>query len=460
VAAGAYGNAATHHMCSEKDRPDAAEDSPDALEGLPECGAERTDAILHHATREGEGASLVQLKLRPRTRSLSLPVSSSLRLNEVQLVKDHNSYEFCDTPSDIVSRIAKSHVIELDCWAAGSGDWAISHSIPDLVNGQKLSQYFSAIKSWHDDNPAHDLLIVNTDFKTDWLAGSGRGEYDAIIHTYFDDAILFRPKDLKGSDADCRTGAKNGNWPKWEDLKGKLMFVMTGGPWPRHNQHMSAYVKQRIIEGDYEAKAFVAPDIDDPDDIWESASGDLDGINNEKEHVVCFNAKWDNRNKFDSQSIVQQNLLLLFWDVPSDRTNFGAAVQHYSGSIIGSTKKPEDIELDPRIGARGRDVGVYIVTFYEDDNGWEGHGDVMTLGLGKYDNKGHYDGHYDDGWNDEVRAVDVPNHVTVYMTDKDSFQTGGKGTVTIVGPNIVNIKDVASNSGLAGKVSSIEVRLT
>jgi len=78
---------------------------------------------------------------------------------------------------------------------------------------------------------------------------------------------------------------------------------------------------------------------------------------------------------------------------------------------------------------------------------------VLELGIGEYS----YHKNFPNGWNDEIRAVDVPSGITVYMTDKDSFQTGGKGVVTIVGPRRVNIKDVAANSGLAGKVSSIRI---
>lgn len=209
----------------------------------------------------------------------------------------------------------------------------------------------------------------------------------------------------------------------------------------------------------------MCPDVDDIDDT-DYPSGDLDGINNEKQHVVMFNAKWENRAKINYSSVNSQNLLLWFWNVPADSTNFASAVDLYDGSIIGSKERPEDIQLNAGkslTGQRGRDMGSLIVTFYEDDNGWTGRGDTFNLGVGKYDNKGHYSSGGNPltkGWNDEVRAVRIPEGLSVYMTDKDSFQGGGKGTVRIKGPRTVNIKDVASNSGLAGKVSSIWIYLS
>jgi hypothetical protein len=93
-----------------------------------------------------------------------------------------------------------------------------------------------------------------------------------------------------------------------------------------------------------------------------------------------------------------------------------------------------------------------VVTFYEDDNGWQqGHGSTFNLGVGLCDNKGNCGSSGDpltQDWNDEVRAV------SVHMTD--SFQSGGKGSVRISGPRTVNIKDFAFDPFFAGKVSSIE----
>ena len=384
-----------------------------------------------------------------------------LKIDRVQLVKDHNSYDRAK-PADIANRLEVANVLELDVWAKGGGDWWVSHNVPFAGITKTLSGYLSSLKTWHDQNPKHDVLWLNIDFKTDWLAGSGKGEFEKLIRRYFPNNVLYRPKDLKGSEPNCRAAATKGKWPEFGSLKGRVIVVLTGGALWRHNQHLSSYVKAEVMgDGNYEATSFVAPDVDDWDDTLPGDDGDLDAINKEKMHVVMFNAKWGNRAKVNTSSVASQKLILWFWDVPEDDTNYGAAVQIYKASVIGTVNRPENIRLKPNTGQRGRNVGYAVVTFYEDDNGWEGHGDTMNLGLGKYSYKGR--GGWNDlpsGWNDEVRAVTIPNGVTVYMTDKDSFQTGGKGTVTIHGPATANIKDVASNSGLAGKVSSIEVRMT
>lgn len=108
------------------------------------------------------------------------------------------------------------------------------------------------------------------------------------------------------------------------------------------------------------------------------------------------------------------------------------------------------------------------VTFYEDDNGWEGQGKTMQLSVGSYSNRGRGENKTlrpnqqaprslgrGDEWNDEVRAVIVPAGLTVYMTDDDSFKPGRHGVVTLTGPWRGNIKE--KNSSLAGKVSSIRI---
>lgn len=381
---------------------------------------------------------------------------NKLRINCLQLVKDHNSYEQAN-PENITDRLKAANVLELDVWGLG-GIWAVTHSAPSKA--KPLSAYLFALKNWHDKHPKHDLLWLNIDFKTAWIPGNGPEEFDAFIRKYFADDVLYRPNDLKGSKTDCRTAAAANEWPTFGSLKGRVIIVLTGGCFAGwHNQHLSSYVKKVIMgDGGYSATSFVAPDVDDSDDIRPGNNGDLDGINKEKMHVVMFNAKWANRAKINTDSIAKQNLILCFWDVPVDDANYSAAVQTYKASIIGTATRPEDIVPRSVIGERGRNMGRNIVTFYDEDNGWKGHGHTMNLGPGIYSYKGR-NGWKDlpNGWNDEVRAVNVPAGVSVYMTDKDSFQRGGKGTVTITGPARVNINQKAGNSGLAGKVSSIKI---
>lgn len=133
-------------------------------------------------------------------------------------------------------------------------------------------------------------------------------------------------------------------------------------------------------------------------------------------------------------------------------------IHRIGGTGIGSS--PLTAKWTPK-GIKVQAVGfkptptATTVILYEDDNGWTGRGKKWKVKIGKYSNKGR------GGYprlpvpNDEVRAVDVPAGLTVYMTDDDSFKRGKHGTVTIVGPARVNIK--SKNSRLAGKVSSIAV---
>ncbi len=98
---------------------------------------------------------------------------------------------------------------------------------------------------------------------------------------------------------------------------------------------------------------------------------------------------------------------------------------------------------------------------YQKDNGWNGNGRKWSVHIAAYSKKrvgtvfcGHVI-HTLPVPNDDVRAIRVPAGLVVRMTDAAGFTPGTNGSFHIVGPRLVNIKEL--NQKLAGKVSSIFV---
>lgn len=79
-------------------------------------------------------------------------------------------------------------------------------------------------------------------------------------------------------------------------------------------------------------------------------------------------------------------------------------------------------------------------------------GTTDMLGIGNYSNKGKYTRLGQVG-NDEISCIWVPQGLSVYMTDDDSFKKGKHGHIKIVGDNRYH----SIQTNLRGKVSSLAV---
>ena len=272
----------------------------------------------------------------------------NLPLNEISFIKDHNSY---DQGGKLVDRLNYTNVLELDLYPKkGGGDWHVKHWPTSKNKNNCGSGYgtfkrcLSALHAWHLRNPGHPLIIINVDFKTNWLPGNNNGNFEKTIHRFFSNREIFRPKDLKGTHRDLRHAALRG-WPKWNSLKDKFMFIITGGLPKFFNAHQSQYLKGQIMgDAKYRGVAFVCPIANDPDDViflYYSKNrkavekhGDLDQINKEKRHIACVSAKWKDRKKFDTVYVRNSGLIMHFWDVPASKKAFQEASKSYRASII------------------------------------------------------------------------------------------------------------------------------
>jgi hypothetical protein len=175
-----------------------------------------------------------------------------------------------------------------------NGEWSVRHG--GLFNGGSgninccsasgfLTDCLNDIKNWSDSNPEHNVLTVFIDKKQDWGGTRQPSDLDKLISKIIPRDRIFRPVDLKGNYSSLREAAQNGAWPTFENLKGKIIFVLTGGHVLDHNKTQKEYVQDRGNN----ALIFVAPDADETSDVL----GKPDQFNSQTVGwVVFYNIKF------------------------------------------------------------------------------------------------------------------------------------------------------------------------
>ncbi len=190
-------------------------------------------------------------------------------------------------------------------------DWYVRH-YPTGGNdnncGGNLSHCLGSVKKWSDQNPGHDVITVYLDKKQGWGWPWDRRsptDLDTLIDSIFADRI-YTPSDLKGSYGSLRAAAIFSNWRTLSQLKGKVMFVLTGGGLGRHNQTQHDYLQEVGMN----AKMFVAVDLDEQRDITGTPEGFTDATAG---NLVFFNLKQDNFNQSWINSIRARNYVTRMW---------------------------------------------------------------------------------------------------------------------------------------------------
>lgn len=196
---------------------------------------------------------------------------SGRRYNEVRQKSSHNSYKRQEALMDqlIYHRVRS---LELDIhigksnWPTIQGSWYVYH-----VNGidagttcHRLVDCFSELTAFGGTQPSHEVVTVWIDVKDDWsiFAGHQPEDLDTLIDFFFSSSRIFRPSDLM---AHCPTAGtlqqavSQCGWPLLTDLRGKFIFVLTGGDpkldgYASNNsvaQSRSAFIAPSLGSGDY-----------------------------------------------------------------------------------------------------------------------------------------------------------------------------------------------------------------
>ncbi|WP_394847891.1 Ca2+-dependent phosphoinositide-specific phospholipase C [Pendulispora brunnea] len=222
-----------------------------------------------------------------------------VRFNQVQQKATHNSYVRDETIFDelVYHRV---RALEFDLHIDRSGhattgrDWFVYHMFAapyEDTQCVRLSDCLRAVKTFHDAFPQHEVVTLWLDLKDDFAPnGHEASDLDEAIGRVFGEDAVFRPRDLMRA---C-PGAKNLReavsdehplgkcaWPETKDLRGKVIFALTGGAACARGTKLDTY----LGEGEADRMAFIAPDLDATCTFPEYAR---------RPNVVFFNADAEN----------------------------------------------------------------------------------------------------------------------------------------------------------------------
>jgi hypothetical protein len=217
------------------------------------------------------------------------------RYDEVQQATVHNAYALGMPLDEQLRRGARS--VEIDAWRtkrfhrALDDDFYVYHVDIPLLDGSvcaRMSGCLDQIASFHRASPRHAVLTVFLDVKDPLLDGGDT--LDALVRARFDEKSILTPRDLVASCEGARDlrDAVSGRcqWPTVESMRGKVMFVLTGGnvcqPGARLAEYANGGLDRRV--------GFIAPNVDETCATHRESSALANA-------AVFFNLDYDHRDE-------------------------------------------------------------------------------------------------------------------------------------------------------------------
>jgi hypothetical protein len=195
----------------------------------------------------------------------------TLFYNNKYSVACHNCYQK-KYSSSLEEALAYTSTLELDIWDSqyflgkkkySGTDWFVKHSLFQKGNkncvGGSLRKCLQEIEDWTKKNPEHEVLTIYIDKKEDW--GSKRSarkpqDLDDLISSIFPAGNIYSPKEVLQENENLRNSVHGCNWPSTEELKGKIIFVITDATiLTRKNKLLNKYLSNQQNN----SLCFVAP---------------------------------------------------------------------------------------------------------------------------------------------------------------------------------------------------------
>lgn len=199
--------------------------------------------------------------------------SDTLFYNNKYSVACHNCYQK-KYSSNLEEALSYTSTLELDIWDSKyfigkkkytGTDWFVKHSLFQKGNkncaGGSLRDCLTEIEQWTRKNPDHEVLTIYIDKKEDWgCKRSGRKpeDLDNLISSIFPSSNIYSPKEVLQENDNLRSSVHGCNWPSTNDLKGKVIFVITDATiLTRKNKLLNKYLNKQQNN----SLCFVAPKI-------------------------------------------------------------------------------------------------------------------------------------------------------------------------------------------------------
>ena len=261
--------------------------------------------------------------------------ADGVRFDRLQQTTIHNAFAAGRPLGELLS-IDGVHSVEIDLHAGKrfhhrlDHDWFVYHVDLPLLDGtscDRLTTCLDAIGARHRALQTHAPITVFLDVKDPLLGDHDPATLDATIGARFDRSTIFAPRDLLAAcpaattlhdavRADC-------DWPTIGALRGKVMFVLTGGDLCDASSPIAGYVD--FARRSPSRLAFVAAGVTDS-----CRPGDGDG----GDDVVFFNMDYDHR------------------DAVRSVLDLRAIARVYWGGLDGGLDAPEAWNVVRQLGAQ------------------------------------------------------------------------------------------------------------
>lgn len=280
--------------------------------------------------------------------------SDTLFYNNKYSVACHNCYEK-KYSSTLEEALEYTSTLELDIWDSQyfigkkkcfGTDWFVKHSLFQRGNkncvGGSLKACLQEIEQWTKKNPDHEVITIYIDKKEGW--GSNRSarkpeNLDNLISSIFPAGSIYSPKEVLQENENLRSSVQGCRWPSTNDLKGKVIFVLTDATiLTRKNMVLNEYLKKQQKN----SLCFVAPLIKKKSEI--QAPRGMASEN--RSNVIFYNLRYKNVGL--SSAINSKNFINRVYNSPetlatvnamADRKVNFIALHNYK--LVSNTCQPE-----------------------------------------------------------------------------------------------------------------------
>jgi hypothetical protein len=195
---------------------------------------------------------------------------SEIRYNQVRQKSSHNSFQRDEGVYDQML-YWRLRSLEFDLHNDKglsqnlTGNWYIYHTavVDEDTTVDKLSDLMTILQGLDRAVPDHEITTIFLDLKDDFDDSHTPEQLDNLLTSSLGSGKILKPADVASSN-DLQAGVASG-WPHLQSLRGKFVFVLTGGSLSDENSKLNDYVS----DGD-DARSrvcFIAPKIATKDDI-------------------------------------------------------------------------------------------------------------------------------------------------------------------------------------------------
>ena len=195
---------------------------------------------------------------------------SEIRYNQVRQKSSHNSFQRDEGIYDqMLHWRLRSLDFDLHNGKGSSpsltGNWYIYHTygVDDDTTVDKLSNLMTILQGLGRAVPDHEIVTIFLDLKDDFDGSHTPQQLDNLLTSSLGSGKILKPADVAPSN-DLQAGVASG-WPHLQSLRGKFVFVLTGGDVKDPKSKLNVYVGNG---NDARARTcFIAPKIESASEI-------------------------------------------------------------------------------------------------------------------------------------------------------------------------------------------------